>query len=339
MMQQSLPAERAVPPDNHGQRLDAALAALFPSLGVRARRRLWDWCLITVDGKARPPGFAVRQGQIVRVEAKPPASPLPGHEALAHHADWAWRENGSGFDAGAKAPFLPDTRIGLVAASQDYLAFTKPVGLHSAHIHGGQEQSLEHIVLARWQDIRNTLAEQPWPEPPLPDTLTAQNAIFLTRLDRGTSGLVLAARTEAAAGRFREMEGAGQVQKTYYAIVTGVLAQEITMDRVLLTSGRQVTQVQDREAEPNRRTLARPLGQPGSGQEGPAGLTLVEVQIQKGARHQIRAHLAAAGHPLFGDSLYGGPDSGAGFFLHHAAVAMPGFAACSSLPPWATFRK
>ena len=85
--------------------------------------------------------------------------------------------------------------------------------------------------------------------------------------------------------------------------------------------------------------------------------TLVRCVIRKGARHQIRAHLAALGHPIVGDARYGGtgdagPQSPAAgqpaphpgpqpeqhaaaptLFLHHARIVLPGLAvACP--PPW-----
>ena len=62
---------------------------------------------------------------------------------------------------------------------------------------------------------------------------------------------------------------------------------------------------------------------------------LVGCRIRKGARHQIRAHLAAAGHPLLGDEPYGAEHSCANgaFLLHHGRVSLPDFAA-SRLPAW-----
>ena len=61
---------------------------------------------------------------------------------------------------------------------------------------------------------------------------------------------------------------------------------------------------------------------------------LIGCRIRKGARHQIRAHLAAAGHPLAGDSLYGAElPCPSGFLLHHGRVSFPDFQAFR-LPAW-----
>ncbi|MBU1247724.1 MAG: RluA family pseudouridine synthase, partial [Proteobacteria bacterium] len=53
------------------------------------------------------------------------------------------------------------------------------------------------------------------------------------------------------------------------------------------------------------------------------GTTFVRAIIARGARHQIRAHLAAAGHPIVGDALYG--TAGERLCLYHTALDFPGF--------------
>jgi hypothetical protein len=75
--------------------------------------------------------------------------------------------------------------------------------------------------------------------------------------------------------------------------------------------------------------------------QGLEEVTLVRVDIMRGARHQVRAALAAAGFPLSGDALYGGsacpfrahPDI-AEFYLHHARLESPELCV-QSLPAWA----
>jgi len=65
------------------------------------------------------------------------------------------------------------------------------------------------------------------------------------------------------------------------------------------------------------------------------GRTLVRVRIQAGARHQIRAHLAAANLPIVGDPLYGDPESPleARLYLHHRRLEFLDFKAFCP-PPW-----
>lgn len=281
------PLSFAVPPGCGGMRLDAFLGSVLPGTGLRARRRLWEHCRISVNGRPRQPGFAVSEGDAVMVEGL--------------------FERGSGPPAAA---------IGLAASGPDYLAFIKPCGLHSAHVAGSPEPSLEDL---------------------LPDGL-----ILLTRLDKGTSGLVLAARTRKAATRFRKLEEGGGVEKRYLAIVRGRMEHAIMAKGRLAVANTAITKVlEEADPDPARHSLAEPLDLPAalSGQPGPypdGDRTLVRVTIRRGARHQIRAHLAHAGHPVLGENLYAelppGLEPGC-LYLHHEQVAFAGFsAACPA--PW-----
>lgn len=295
-------------------RLDAALAVMFPGFGLRARRRLWDWRRVTVNGHPRPPGHTVMPGDHIRLEA--PA----GH---AHSAA-----------PGARLVFLND----------DYAVFDKPDGLHSAHIEGGGGCSLESLLPDIWPDLwtgwlreGGETAAAPLPPAPAP---------FLTRLDSGTSGLVVAARGLAAAEHFRREEKAGRVRKSYLALVRGRLEGELALRPALDTARRAKTLVLERDdPDENRHSFVRPLayarmreGVPEASAEG--DLTLARVDIRRGARHQIRAHLAHAGWPLLGEALYAPPpalgdgEAGGRLFLHHALLRTDGFTA-QSLPPWA----
>jgi 23S rRNA pseudouridine1911/1915/1917 synthase len=125
-------------------------------------------------------------------------------------------------------------------------------------------------------------------------------AVPMHRLGRGTSGLVLFARTAAARRHVAAEWRAGRVDKTYRALATGVVsADSLTIDcpiglvphpRLGLVHAASPT---GRPAVSHVRVLSR-------GREA----TLVEIAIPTGRPHQIRIHLAAAGHPLVGDPLY-----------------------------------
>lgn len=198
---------------------------------------------------------------------------------------------------------------------------------------------------------------------------------LLTRLDWGTSGLALAAFSPEAARRFREWEAGGAVEKWYFAVVRGDLRQALDLGRDLDTADRKKTRVRTREnADSARRTRVVPLRPVRAGAfaggvaaafpaggaalpgifvpapalagpsflmpdpSGPSVLTLALAGIRRGARHQIRAHLAAAGFPLYGDAQYGGVEqkeeaARSYFLLHHGAVRLPGFSAVA-MPGW-----
>jgi 23S rRNA pseudouridine1911/1915/1917 synthase len=157
------------------------------------------------------------------------------------------------------------------------LAVAKPRGLPSVP-NGG---FLEHTLLFRVRRLH--------PE-----------AVPMHRLGRGTSGLVLFARTDSARRHVAAEWRAGRVEKTYRALASGiVLADSLTIDAPIgpvphPRLGRvHAASPAGRPAVSHVRVLARC-----------GDATLVEVAIPTGRPHQIRIHLAAAGHPLVGDPLY-----------------------------------
>lgn len=199
--------------------------------------------------------------------------------------------------------FAPSPR--LVIQDGSFAAFFKPSGLHTAAICGSFEPSLEAM---------------------LPELLPGRAVLLVNRLDRDTSGLVLGAFGEAQAARFRELEDAGRVEKRYLALVQGALTEPMTLKWSLDTANTPRTKVLDVEApDALRWTGVRPVARHG-------GFSLVEARIAKGARHQIRAHLARAGHAIVGDALYGGPEDGS-LRLHHWSVFFPDFLA-QAAPAW-----
>ncbi|MBL8913830.1 MAG: RNA pseudouridine synthase [Archangium sp.] len=119
------------------------------------------------------------------------------------------------------------------------------------------------------------------------------------RIDRDTSGIVIFA-TDAAAHRKASMAfEAGEVKKTYLAIVEGVLSAPMEID-LPITEGRKGKMripFPGEEGKPSK-TLARPL-------QALRGATLVECEPLTGRQHQIRVHLKAKGHPLLFDHQYG----------------------------------
>jgi len=119
------------------------------------------------------------------------------------------------------------------------------------------------------------------------------------RLDRGTSGLMLAARTDQAHRSLAAQLADRTLSRTYLAIVRGGLAGD---DRVV--EGPIARHPRDRlrmavvEGGRPARTRLRAVERRG-------GHTLVQCDLDTGRTHQIRVHLAALGHPVAGDDLYG----------------------------------
>lgn len=194
----------------------------------------------------------------------------------------------------------------VLVLSGDYAAVSKPAGLHTAAILHGGGQSLEDL---------------------LPEIFPDRSPMLLSRLDRLTSGLVPVAFSPLAGAEYRRLEDAGQVAKTYLAVVHGVIAEPFVVDFRLDVADRAKTRVRFKsEPDPLRHTQVEPL-------ERLEGLTLVRCRIAKGARHQIRAHLAGAGHPLVGDPVYGRGE-GERLYLHCATLLASPVLVASDEPPW-----
>ncbi|MBN2140783.1 MAG: RluA family pseudouridine synthase [Desulfovibrionaceae bacterium] len=139
--------------------------------------------------------------------------------------------------------------------------------------------------------------------------------VLAHRLDRDTSGLLLAARTYAGLARLSALFRAGKVEKTYLAWVSGDWPQrgqglmEDLLAKVPAGRGERVRAGSGRPARALIRFLA----------SGP-GASLVAVRLLTGRTHQIRAQVSERGFPVLGDLKYGGQKSGRGMLLHALGV-------------------
>ena len=139
------------------------------------------------------------------------------------------------------------------------------------------------------------------------------------RLDRETSGVMMFAKTEEVAEKFRA-DWASLTEKTYLARVEGLLEEESgTFESYLLedADGYRVRSV----AAPDERRTARGARTPKLARtewrrlSTTDGTTLVEVKLKTGRKNQIRVHFSEAGHPVIGDEKYGG-ERASRLYLH-----------------------
>jgi RluA family pseudouridine synthase len=141
------------------------------------------------------------------------------------------------------------------------------------------------------------------------------------RLDRDTSGCLVLGRHRKALRRLGRLFAAGAVEKVYWAIVEGRIGDE--SGRIELPLEKRSTKAQGwwmapaavgsgQAAVTDFRVLAR----------GP-DTTLVECRPRTGRTHQLRVHLAALGHPIRGDAVYGGAPRGSELLLHAKAIRLP----------------
>jgi len=120
------------------------------------------------------------------------------------------------------------------------------------------------------------------------------------RLDRGTSGVMVIAKHDAAHQELSRQFHDREVEKEYIALVWGVVQAGRRIDAAIGRdpAHRQKMSARSKHAREAVTRITRAHHLP--------GLTLCQVAIHTGRTHQIRVHLSAIGHPVVGDSLYGG---------------------------------
>ena len=165
---------------------------------------------------------------------------------------------------------------------EDVLAAEKPAGIPTHPSHGHYcdtlaNQAAAYLGVKRCEDLH-----------------------VIGRLDRDTSGIVLFARNTAAAAQLSRQRADGRLKKTYRALVCGCPPQDegvidLPLARVSEKENRMAVDPAGKKAATYYRVLEKREGE-----------TLLEVTIEQGRTHQIRAHMAAIGCPVKGDVIYGG---------------------------------
>ena len=290
-----------------GIRLDAALLVRFPTTTRAFAREACATGSVKVDGRPAEKGRRLRGGETVEVLA------------LAEASDNRVQPNRSL----SLRPVFEDAAL---------LAFDKPAGMPVQPLSRHETDTLMNGVVARW-----------------PETVEIGDgplmAGALHRIDSGTSGLVLVARTAEAFAAMRAQFTAREVEKTYLALVEGAVAAGATLENDLVHDPTlpycrmlDVSRLRApaRTAPMHAVTSFRPLGLTRRGMEEQ---TLLEVTIRTGVTHQIRAQLAAAGMHIVNDRLYGAfaVEDMVGHRLHALAAAFMHPSSgepCRIVTPW-----
>jgi len=186
----------------------------------------------------------------------------------------------------------PDVVVPVLYVDATLVAVSKPAGVPSVARRIGGRPSVASHLLERMPDLAGAAP-------------TALDAGLVHRLDTGTSGVLLAARTPEAWRRLRGQFRRRTVEKVYVAVVRGRLAVACTLAHDLEHAPRTPGRMRV-AAEPTDRRSWRAVARlvPFAWAER---ATCVRVELHTGVTHQIRVQLAAIGHPIVGDDLYGSP--------------------------------
>jgi len=210
------------------------------------------------------------------------------------------------------ATITPEPGLALAVLHEDdaLVALDKPGGMPGHALDPRQRGTAAAFLLARYPEMANV------GDPLAPG--------LVHRLDSGTSGLLVAARTRAAHCALRAALRARAVEKRYLAWVAGD-ASALDGARVALPLAHDPRD-RRRMLPATARVRAWPaetrLAIVAAGRER----SLVEATILTGVTHQVRVHLAARGHPVLGDVLYGGAPAGlprGRHALHAAGLTLP----------------
>ena len=252
-----------VPPALAGERVDRVVAMMT---GLPRR----DVASLVAAGAVRVGGRLVTvrsrklvEGDVVEVELPDPADALPRGD--------------------------PSVELAVVHVDDDVIVLDKPPGLVVHPGAGNERGTLVNGVLARWPEVAQV------GEPDRPG--------IVHRLDKGTSGLLMVARTPAAYDSLVAQLHDRSVVRRYLGVAVGAFdTDEGLIDAPLGRSEtdptRMAVSARGREARTRYRVVER--------FQDPVVAALVECRLETGRTHQIRVHLAAIGHPVLGDARYGG---------------------------------
>jgi 23S rRNA pseudouridine1911/1915/1917 synthase len=206
-----------------------------------------------------------------------------------------------------------DVAFAVVYADEALAVVNKPAGLVVHPGAGQHEGTLVGGLLSAFPELADlvTLGLCPPDRPGI-----------VHRLDKGTSGLMVVARTPAAYEALVGQLASRTMERHYLALVEGTVEDsQGEVDAPIGRSARTPTKMAITARGKPARTRYTVLER----RSGPHVTTLLELKLQSGRTHQIRVHMAAIGHPVVGDARYGKPEKalGAGrFFLHAFRLAL-----------------
>ncbi|MDZ4803348.1 MAG: RluA family pseudouridine synthase [Candidatus Eisenbacteria bacterium] len=258
---------QTVPPAEAGRRLDQWLTEQTPDISRSQVRRWIEMGHVTVNGSVVKAGHPLRADEVVTWNAPPP---------VPHGI----------------APPAEDLAITLVHVDDDLVVVDKPAGMVVHPAAGVFHGTLVSALLGRGLSLA-TLGGPLRPG-------------IIHRLDKGTSGLLVVARTDRAHEALARAITLRQIDRRYRALVWGDIA---------IPTGRIEAAITRSRADRKKMTITRSGGRSAVTHWKVRArhrlVTDLDLKLETGRTHQIRVHWRHEGHPVFGDPAYGGRSRGA----------------------------